>query len=140
MLKAVIDTNVWISSLLGVGSPKHITDALRSGKFQAIYSKALFAELLDVLSRPKFAGKFSQVDAATLLRLIQQAAILVEVINLESVSRDPKDDPFLACAAAAKADFLVTGDDDLLCLKTHGETKIVTPHQFVDALSKATHD
>lgn len=134
MLKAVIDTNVWISSLLGTGKPKSIIDALRLRKFQAVYSKALFAELLDVLTRPKFAGKFTQVDAAAFLRLIQQAAILVEVINFEAVSRDPSDDPFLACALASDADFLVTGDEDLLCLKIHGDTKIVTPHQFLNAL------
>ena len=48
--------------------------------------------------------------------------------------RDPKDDMFLACAAACSADFLVTGDDDLLSIGEYQNTKIVTPSQFVEAL------
>jgi hypothetical protein len=134
VLKAVIDTNVWISSLLGTGNPKRIIDAIRSGTLQAVYSKSLFAELLDVLSRPRFASKFTQLDAASLVRLIQQSALLVEVPHVESISRDPKDDQVLACARVAFADFLVTGDEDLLCLGSHGQTRIVTPADFVDVL------
>jgi putative PIN family toxin of toxin-antitoxin system len=99
-----------------------------------VYSKALFGEVVEVLSRPKFAGKFSQEDVVALLRLIQQASLLIEVPSVEIVSRDPKDDPLLACAKAAEADYLVAGDEDLLCLQEHGKTKIVTPAQFVEIL------
>lgn len=55
--------------------------------------------------------------------------------ELERISRDPKDDIFLVCAATANCDFLVTGDKDLLVLKAHKRTKIVTPAKFLSILS-----
>lgn len=134
MLKAVIDTNVWVSSLLGTGVPKKLKDHLAQEKFQAICSAQLVDELIDVLARPKFVGKITDIDAAELVRLLRTAALFVEPEPIAETSRDPKDDVFLACAVAGGADYLVTGDDDLLVIAEVGVTKIVRPRQFLDVL------
>lgn len=134
MLKAVIDTNVWVSALLGTGVPKKLKDRLAQENFQAICSAQLVDELIDVLARPKFAGKITDIDAAELIRLLRTAALFVEPEPISQTSRDPKDDVFLACAVAGGADYLVTGDDDLLVLLEIGATKIVTARQFLEAL------
>jgi putative PIN family toxin of toxin-antitoxin system len=134
VLKAVIDTNIWISALLGTRASKKLKDHLSQEHYQAICSTDLIDELLDVLARSKFAGKITDIDAADLLRVLRKAATFVQPEQIDPTSRDPKDDVFLACAVAAAADYLVTGDKDLLTLAEFRGTKIVTPKQFLEIL------
>ena len=134
MLKAVIDTNVWISALIGTGSSKKIKDCLQARLFQAVYAQELFKELVDVLSRPKYATKIQATEVYKLLRLIEEVAILVELSQIHRISRDPKDDMFLACAAISGSDYIVSSDLDLLDLKSHQDTQIVTPAKFLAIL------
>ncbi len=137
MLKVVIDTNVWTSALLTQGTARKLVNSLKSTRFQLVYSNQILAELLEVTSRPKFAQKISSTDKTDLTDLIQQRGILIELAqSLPAISRDPKDDVYLACAAAANCNYIVTGDNDLLCLKTHGETKIVLPAEFLRILEE----
>lgn len=134
MLKAVIDTNVWVSALLGTGVPKKLKDRMAQDNFRPICSAQLVDELIDVLARPKFVGKITDIDAAELVRLLRTAALFVEPEQIDATSRDPKDDVFLACALAGGADYLVTGDDDLLSLVGFRGTKIVTPREFLQVI------
>lgn len=55
-------------------------------------------------------------------------------LRVPSVTRDPSDDQVIACAVAAPADYLVTGDDDMLVIGEHDGIMIVTPRQFLDRL------
>lgn len=134
MLKVVVDTNVWVSAVLGTGVPKKLKDRMAKQDFQPICSTQLVDELIDVLARPKFSGKVTDIDAAELVRLLRKVALFVEPEPICEASRDPKDDVFLACAVTGGADYLVTGDDDLLALVEIGATKIVTPRQFLQVL------
>jgi uncharacterized protein len=136
LLKAVIDTNLWISSLIGTGPPRKIKDCLQAQMFQAVYAVELFDELIDVLARPKFALKIQATEISKLLQLIEEVAILVKLDNIPSISCDPKDDIFLACAAVSKSDYIVSGDPDLLDLVEHGKTKIINPAQFLQILNQ----
>jgi predicted nucleic acid-binding protein len=54
-------------------------------------------------------------------------------------SRDRKDNKFLVCASEAQADYLITSDDDLLDLKTHEETRILPPQEFIELLAIGMH-
>lgn len=134
MLKAVIDTNVWISALIGTGPSKKIKDCLQAHLFQAVYAQELFRELVDVLSRPKYATKIQATEVYKLLQLIEEVAFLVELSHIHRISRDPNDDMFLACAAASNSDYIVSNDLDLLDLKSNKNTQIVTPYQFLTIL------
>ena len=64
-------------------------------------------------------------------------AEIVELANIPAISRDPSDDKFLATAAVAEADYLVTEDKDILVLKEHGRTAIVSAAEFLAALESA---
>ena len=65
---------------------------------------------------------------------LKKVAILVR-LDVIPISRDPKDDVFLACALASRSDFLITGDDDLLVLGEYYGTDIVTPSRFLEILA-----
>jgi len=136
LLKVVIDANVWISALLNPGTAREIIGFLKKGQFHLIYSAQMFDELLKVTDRQKFAKKLSAADKADLIDLIKQRGILIAVKRKsEAISRDPKDDQYLACAQIAGCEFIVSGDMDLLALKEHAGARIVTPAQFLKIMS-----
>jgi uncharacterized protein len=62
---------------------------------------------------------------------------VVEPPETPPVSRDPKDDKFLACARFAAADYLVTEDKDLLVLNTYTGTRICQPAEFIALLEES---
>lgn len=135
MLKVVIDANVWISGLINTqGRAGNLVKLFRADAFAVCCSLDLLQELQDVLARRKIAARIDQTDADELIKLLKARAIFVMSDSVSVVSRDPKDDVYLACAAAGDADVLITGDQDLLVLKAHGRTRILTPAQFLDLL------
>ncbi|MEZ4536970.1 MAG: putative toxin-antitoxin system toxin component, PIN family [Cyanobacteriota/Melainabacteria group bacterium] len=130
-VKAVIDTNIWISALLSGSNALALVDALDRDKFSLVSSVELLDELERVVARRKFADIMFEERSQNILKLINEKALIVKIADVLPVSRDPKDDIFLACALAGHADYLVTGDDDLLCLKDHEATKIVRLVEFL---------
>jgi uncharacterized protein len=137
VLKAVIDTNVWVSALFTSGTARKLVNRLKINSFQLIYSTQILDELLEVTARPKLAHKLIKEDKTELTDLIRQHGVSVELERpISAISRDPRDDMYLACALVADCDFIVTGDNDLLCLKTHGRAKIISPAEFVGILEQ----
>lgn len=135
MLKAVVDANVWISGLIvSQGQPAKVIDLFQAGAFAVCCSTDLLDELQEVLKRPRIAARIDETDAAQLIELIRSQVIIALVEAVSAVSRDPKDDVYLACAAAVDADVLITGDQDLLVLKSHGRTRILTPAEFLSII------
>ncbi len=138
--KAVIDTNIWISALLNPGAPRQITEFIELDLFTPVVCKELIDELTNVVNRPRLVAKIQEERANRLISLIRMTAIMIELSEIPSVSRDPKDDVFLACAMASSAEFLVTGDHDLLCLNEHGDTNIISPTDFLAILKHVEPD
>lgn len=134
MLKVIVDANVWVSGLISQGRPAQIISLFRSRAFIACCSAELLQELQDVLERPKIAARIPLRDAEQLTQLLKSRALFVLPDIIPAVARDPKDDIYLACALAADADVLITGDQDLLVLKLHGRTRILTPAEFLAML------
>jgi len=135
VLKVVIDANVFVSALRNPGKPRDVLTALRQDSFHVFYPLQLIKELSKAPSKPKLAGKITVEDIVNLIRLVEHKATVVMVTNLPSASRDPDDNAYLACAADADCDYLVSGDRDLLDLVAHGNTKIVSPAQFLQIIS-----
>jgi len=87
-------------------------------------------EVIRVLSR-KFGHDAAEIEAR--LADYSRDALRVAVVRpLPRLCRDPKDDFILECAATGNADFIVTGDKDLLSLQAHGDVTIITPRQYLD--------
>ncbi len=132
--RLVVDTNVLISWLIG-RRLRELDAVLVQEKFQLCFSTRSLAELAEVTRRPKMRKYFTQARAEeSIERLVRMAHIVKREPKVVPVCRDAKDDFLLALAKAAKADLLVTGDDDLLVLKKYGKTRIVTPGELLRAL------
>ena len=133
-LRLVFDTNVLVSALLLPASPPRqaVDQALIHGKI--LLSDAVQTELYAVLSRKRFRQYIDEDDIRRFLVSLTREAEWVEVNTQLKVCRDPKDDKFLELAACGRATHLVTGDADLLSLKTFREVTILTPRALLDSV------
>ncbi|MHB1689755.1 MAG: putative toxin-antitoxin system toxin component, PIN family [Thiomonas sp.] len=115
----VIDTNVWISGVLTrTGAPAQLTRLVVKDGLP-VFTHETFVELKQRLWLPKFDRYVSMETRKQLLHDIDAVALWVEVpqqIAEQAFCRDAKNDPFIHAALAAGADYLVTGDKDLLVL------------------------
>jgi putative PIN family toxin of toxin-antitoxin system len=137
--RAVVDTNLLISGLITrTGTPAALVDALIARRFTLLSSAELVAEPQDVLSRPRMARY--RLDSILIGNLLQRFSAAEQVTPRSALplqSRDPKDDKFLVCALTGGADYLVTGDKDLLALQGDphlGAVRIVTAREFLTAI------
>jgi putative PIN family toxin of toxin-antitoxin system len=140
-LRSVVDTNLIVSGLLTTrGSPYQLVRACRDGAVDLLVSEPLFAEYKRVLTRPTFSTKYglTQDQIAAFLGFVRMSAVRVTPRRRLPVHvRDPKDDAILAAALGGRADYLVTGDDDLLVLRDDPHLKrlrIVTAAEFLAIL------
>jgi putative PIN family toxin of toxin-antitoxin system len=124
----VCDTNVLIAGLVADGLCRDIVKR-RLPACELFTSRALLNELAEKL-REKFGFDSKELP---LLKSYEDAAAMVKPARLpKRVCRDPDDDEVLATALAARADIILTGDNDLLVLKTHEGIRILSPRQFVE--------
>jgi hypothetical protein len=132
-MKVVIDTNIWISYLLG-GLLQRIDEKILSKEIKAVVSDETLKELSEVLSRPRFKNIFTAERIKELFSLLDSYAIVVSPSQKVSACRDEKDNFLLEVALEGKADYLITGDEDLLVLNVFHNTKIVRPKDFEEML------
>lgn len=140
MAKIVVDANVIISAAFG-GKP--LEAVVRALEDHEVYlSKAVEQELLGVLSG--LSKKLSEDQISFIHEKIQQLLILAKHVSPTihvALSRDPKDDHYLSLCKEAGAEFLITGDKDLLSisekkLKVHRVScKVVSPQEFLEHVS-----
>ena len=140
MLRVVFDTVIFVRALINPHGRwgrlvfAHATD------YELIVSQPVVTEVLEVLHRPELTTKFralENLDVAAVITLLGEASV-VNVQSIPAASRDHKDDKFLATAAAAGADYLVSEDQDLLVLDEYEGTKIVDASTFLSVLAEAT--
>ena len=127
--RIILDTNLWISFLI-TRRLDFLDDLLLTG----IFSKELIEEFLTISQRPKFEKYFSTNNITDLLRLFDKYGKLIEVSSSIRECRDIKDDFLLSLAVDSKADYLITGDADLLILKRIKNTKIINWTEFIEKL------
>lgn len=138
MIRAVVDTNVLISALIKPqGSVGPVLDRLRDGRYTYLYSDALLDELVAKLALPRLRDKYhlSATDLDTTLALLLLRGEPVFPQSHIQVCRDPRDDLLLEIAVAGKADYLVSGDQDLQVLDPFAGIPIVGPAAFLEALA-----
>jgi len=128
-MRAVFDTNVFIAAFVSSGICAKLLLRARRGQFQLIGSFYLFKEFEQVLTK-KFSVTRNEARDAS--RLIAEAThVMVDPAEIVTgICRDPDDDAILGCALAGEADYLVTGDADLLALKNFERTQILSPRNF----------
>lgn len=134
MIRAVIDTNIWLRYLIkpGVALRKVVEEYWLDDKIQLVTSPQLLAELEDVLARNSIRALIHLEEGEVLLRAIQEKAELAPMVDtIPDYTRDRKDDKFIACALLGQADYLITLDKDILILGSIGRLQMVIPAQFV---------
>ena len=115
-VKAVIDTNVWVSSLLNpFGFPARLRKSFEEGAFHAVISEPILEEPAEVLNRPRIKDKYriSEHDIKELLILIEEKAEPVLLSGDIAICRDKDDNLIIETAIKGQAVFLVTRDDDI---------------------------
>ena len=132
--KVIIDTNLWISFLISRDYSK-LDTLLLSGKCILIFNEELLEEFLTVSQRPKFRKFFSVKEINLLLTSLEEYMLFINNNSVVNICRDEKDNFLLALAVDAKADYLLTGDKDLLELNKIRKTRIITISSYL-ALKK----
>jgi putative PIN family toxin of toxin-antitoxin system len=115
-IRAVLDTNIWVSAILNpAGFPAEIIASFRNGDFLAVISEPIIAEIADVLSRPRIKDKYgiTEVDILELLILIEERCEHVLLTGDVRVCRDPEDNGVIETAIKGHAAYLVSRDDDI---------------------------
>lgn len=127
--KVIIDTNLWISFLIGK-ELQHLKDLIVNEKIQLITTEQLIVELRIVVNRPRLQKYFDKEKVTELISLLNIISKKVKIKKIEKICRDPKDDFLLALCKQSKANYLITGDKDLLEIKIIGGTEIITVKKF----------
>lgn len=134
MIRTVIDTNVIVSALLSpAGNEALILLAVHQGLLQPCFSDDILAEYAAVLARPKFG--FPADEIAALMTMLLERGEKLAADPSAPASPDPGDTKFLACAHAAQADFLVTGNKRHFPASPYGPTYVVSAGELLDRIA-----
>lgn len=131
-MKVVLDTNVLISGIFWKGTPHALLNAWAENRFKVIISNAILAEYIAVLHRIDMQGDIAKRWSVFLV----EHAIVVKDRYRVKLARDVSDDKFVNTAISGGADFIVSGDDDLLSLQNQSPISIVSPKRFLTILHK----
>ncbi len=139
VVRAVADTNTVVSGLLWRGAPRALLDAAKAGTIMLYTSDALLAELSDVLPRAKLAGRVA-ASGMSVKDLIDRYTLLVQRVTPAEIGpvirADPDDDALIACAIAARAAIIISGDKRVRKLKHHRRIQIIGAAQALEFIGQ----
>ena len=131
-MKVVLDTNVFVSGLFfSSGAPRQILLGWNEGRFKLVVSLEIFKEYQVTIQ--ELRRKYHSIDVDETLDLVLREAEICSSFALpQAVCDDPKDDMFFACALAAKAKIIVSGDKHLLSVKDYEGIEVLKPRSFFE--------
>lgn len=135
--KVIIDSNIWISFLIG----KNLTGLqyfIDEQKIKIITCNEQRAELAEVFKKAKLRKYFSKYQIIEFFELLDESSECIKLITHSDLCRDPKDNYLVSLAIDSNADYLITGDKDLLELNSIENTKIIKYTDF-EKNFKITH-
>jgi len=132
-MKVVLDTNVIISAIVFGGKPRIIFELIIVEKnLTGVISRSIIDELLGVL---KVKFKYSHIQLIKIEKLIEENFIITHPQNIPKIIKeDSFDNQILAIADETPIDYIISGDNHLLNIKTYKNILIVTPHYFVNKI------
>ena len=130
-MRLVLDTNVVIAAVVGSGAPTRLIELATEGNIELFASEALLAELAAVLDRGHIAERLRHKNrsAAETLALYEALVEVIVPALIMPTVEDPGDDAVLACALAARADMIVSGDTRVRNVKYYHRIPILSPAQ-----------
>ncbi len=136
MIRAVLDTNVVISIAIEGGRLQSLAAAWREARFRWLISQEIFDEYLRVLTYPRFELSSEDIQRIVELEIRPYAELIHVTTHVRAIPEDPSDDKFLDCAVDGRADWIVSGDQHLLRLKTFRGIRIGSPREFLHLIRK----
>ncbi|WP_330205133.1 putative toxin-antitoxin system toxin component, PIN family [Cyanobacterium sp. Dongsha4] len=133
MIRVVIDTNIFVSALLFENSLPFQVVKLAEKTGIILFSEATLGELKQVLSRKKFDKYVTLQEREAFLLKLMTAGENVVIHRKITACRDEKDNKFLELAINGNADFIITGDNDLLVLNPFENIPIINPDVFINS-------
>ena len=130
MIKVVLDTNIYISGILFAGKPREVLDLAIKGKIHVFISPDILSELRDVLSIKKFGFSPERVDI--IIREIESITTMVNPAKKYSIVSHDSDNIIIDCAMESRVEYIITGDNDLLCLNKYKSINIINPALFIE--------
>jgi len=134
-LKIILDTNWYISASINRKSRRALYHLLINDNLTIFYSKELLNEYETVIFRRKFNKYINPEQVNRFIALVLVLLKLVEIKTFVRLSRDDKDNFLLSMSLDCEADYLISGDPDLLELKSIGKTKIIPMSEFISIIS-----
>ena len=134
-MRLILDTNLLISAILSKQLRQRLEPVIIEPETRLLICKELLEEFSQVIRRPKFENYVSTKQTNDYLAFLQQKFEVIEILSEVQVCRDSDDDFLLALAQDGKADYLITGDNDLLVLSQFGQTRIVNLTTFLQNLN-----
>ena len=134
-VRVIFDTNVWISFLIGkrlLRIQKYIAD----GRITIVTTRQLLNKIQIVTARDKVKKYFPKDRVNELIELLETIAEKIEIQPTHFINRGPKDNFLLDLIDYSKADYLVTGDKDLLEHNPFKTAEILTPKEFEEKLNR----
>ena len=136
MLRVTADNNILISALNFAGNPRALLNLAEAGTIRLAVSDAILGEVASVLRRKKFGW-----PEIGIIRVLNQTSRFAEHVEpwrkIDTVKEDPSDNRILECAATARSEYLVTGDNHLLSLVKFGKIQIVMLADFLEIRAQA---
>jgi uncharacterized protein len=137
-MRLILDTNILLSALLSpLGAPANLLDAWERKKVTLVACDALIAELRDVAGRAFFRARLRASAAELLAAGLRDFSFYYRDLPSGPIAPDPKDSYLLVLAEVSKAEILVTGDKELVSVKQHKSTRIITPAAMIEILEEA---
>ena len=135
MYRVVIDSNIWVSFMIGKNL-RNLVQYIRNEQITIITCEKQLQELSDAFQKPKLQRYFQPNQIATFFSFLKGISQIVMIKTITPLCRDPKDDYLLALSIASEAHFLVTGDADLLEIQHINNTAIIKYIDFEKVINK----
>lgn len=132
-VRVVLDTNVLVSAIVFGGKPREILEMVKVKELSGVISPVLVAELEEILSKKI---KYPKERVLQVEKKMKNIFRVVRPVKSIKIVRDDDDNRVLEAAIEGKCDYVVTGDKDLLDLKSYRGVKILTPAEFLAEVSR----
>ncbi|MBI2185232.1 MAG: putative toxin-antitoxin system toxin component, PIN family [Thaumarchaeota archaeon] len=132
----VFDTNILVSTLIKHGKPRELWNNVLEDRIKLFTSEEILSEFSEVIIRPELKKYVRRSRMERLRKILIQKAVLTRVkTRFPQATKDPDDNIVLEAAYSARADYIVSGDKDLLALREFMGIRIVTVDKMLDVLT-----
>ena len=135
-MKIVIDTNVFISSFIGLGNPRKIIDLWKMGEIRLCLTQSKIDEYVDVLQRLDLVNEQELEEILYLFSIGYNCEFTSTTPDLNIVKKDPDDNKFFECAVAHKAKYIISGDKEVLKIRKYVDIFVYNPQDFLMTKTK----